>query len=315
MSELIISVGNIALGGTGKTPFTLLLAEYYKNRGNTVAILSRGYKGKLGYGTNIISNSKEIYYRPPLAADEPYMFALRGFAVVTGKKRIASYILALKEFNPAPNVFILDDGFQHRKMKRDVDIVLLDYNNPVSTGFVFPFGCLREFPSAIRRCDIVVFTRAANIVTPAKAAKYVDGKPIFFTNIHYGNFIASGKALPFEDMKGVKTWLLSGIAHPQQFQKRLEAYGLDVIGHSKFADHHTFTKYEIDRVVDSAAKAGVPTIFTTEKDFVRIPAEYRSLFAYPLLEIEFLGSTSEEFFNTISNLSDSRSRRIGDLSS
>jgi tetraacyldisaccharide 4'-kinase len=241
------------------------------------------------------------------------MLALRGFAVITGKKRIDSYNLALKELNPVPNVFILDDGFQHRKMKRDIDIVLLDHGNPFSTGFIFPFGYLREFPSAIRRCNIIVFTRATDAVIPAEAVKYTFGKAVFFTNICYRYATVSGKTTPLEDMKGLKCWLVSGIAHPRQFQKQIENCGLNVIGHTKFADHHTFNKYELDKIVRLASKAGNSTLITTEKDFVRIPAEYRPLFAYPLLETEFLNSDGERFFNTISYLSDSKSQHIDDL--
>ncbi|MDR2400816.1 MAG: tetraacyldisaccharide 4'-kinase, partial [Deferribacteraceae bacterium] len=183
----MVSVGNIAMGGTGKTPFTIFLAKLFAKTGKKTAVLSRGYKGGLGYSLRVISDGNEIYFTPPLAADEPYMMAqnLPGTIVITGKDRNKSFSYAMEHFSPPPEIFILDDGFQHRKMRRDADILLLDYSNPLSTGFIFPFGYLREFPSAIKRADILVFTRAAARRIPDKAAKYCADKPIFFCNAAY----------------------------------------------------------------------------------------------------------------------------------
>lgn len=285
----IISVGNITMGGTGKTPFTIYLASHYINNGNKVAILSRGYKGKLGTDTHVISDGKEIFYTPPEAADEPYMMAraLPQAVVITGKKRILSYEIARETYGC--NMFILDDGFQH-KMRRDVNILLLDHKNPISTGFIFPFGMLREMPRAIKRADIILFTRASDTVMNPKVAKYCEGKPVFYSRHVYDHFCTIDGKLPLSAINGLKAWLLSGIAGPSQFEAQLKDLGCGIEGHSRFADHHAYTASEIAAVVESAAKAGAQLLITTEKDYVRIPKQFQCAFTYPSLTISLLNS-------------------------
>lgn len=178
----VISIGNISMGGTGKTPVTIMLAKHFISQGKKICILSRGYKGNIGYDTNVISDGENILVGPDKAADEPYMMAVNcpEAVVITGKERFRSYEYAEKKFKP--DIYLLDDGFQHRRMKRDIDIVLLDHKRPASTGWMFPFGYLREPASALKkRADIVIFTRAENTTIPEKkVAKYIEGKPIFF---------------------------------------------------------------------------------------------------------------------------------------
>ena len=158
-----ISVGNLVMGGAGKTPHTLLIAGEMIKKGEKVAILSLGYKGKVGYDINVISDGNGgLYHHPPMAADEPYMMAKNypEAIVITGKKREQSLSLARDKYGAT--VAILDDGYQYKKLARDANILLLDHKRPISTGFPFPFGYLREFPSAINRSDIIIFTRAKN---------------------------------------------------------------------------------------------------------------------------------------------------------
>jgi len=315
MKPITISVGNIAMGGTGKTPFTIFLAKHYIAEGERVAILSLGYKGKLGYGTNVISDGNEIFYSPPYAADEPYMMAeaLRGkngAVVITGKDRNSSYAVAMQRF--APTVFLLDDGFQCRRMPRDVDIVLLDYIKPFSTGFLFPFGYLREFPSAVKRADIVVFTRAVSVEIPAGTEKYCHGKPVFFSSNKYMAFnmdetgvdgqkgesvsgYTDGKLL-LDYVSGKRVWLMSAIACPEQFNRQIQSLGAFVSGHSVFKDHHNYAEKEIKEVKNRAADSGAEILITTQKDFAKIPVEHRRSFIYPDMSVQML---NQGFFNTL----------------
>jgi tetraacyldisaccharide 4'-kinase len=299
MKPVIISVGNIAMGGTGKTPFTVFLAKRYMSAGEKVAILSLGYKGKLGYGANIISDGNKIFHSPPYAADEPYMMASalsgeNGAVVITGKDRLASYTLATERF--APTVFLLDDGFQHHSLPKDVDIVLLDYAKPFSTGFPFPFGYLREFPSALRRADIIVFTRALAATLPEGAEKHCQGKQIFYCANKYMAFSAK---LPLDYISGKKVWLMSAIAGPVQFGKQIQQLGAVVAGHSVFKDHHFYTEKEIKKVITCAENTGSEILMTTQKDFVKIPEEYKHLFIYPDMSVQML---NQGLFDAIDNI-------------
>jgi len=322
MKPIIISIGNIAIGGTGKTPFTVFLAKHYIAKGEKVAIISLGYKGKLGYDTNVISDGSKIFHFPPFAADEPYMMASallgdKGAIVITGKDRSASYTLAMQRF--APTVFLLDDGFQYRRMQKDVDIVLLDYLKPFSNGFPFPFGYLREFPSAVKRADILVFTRAVSAEIPAGTEKYCQGKPVFYSINKYLAFSCCetflndtdktktsrhgeyaqgniGSKLPLDFVSGKSVWLMSAIAQPKQFKKQIQSLGAFVAGHSVFKDHHTYNIKEIKGITNLAADFGAKVLITTQKDFAKIPLEYRHSFIYPDMSMQML---NQGLFGTI----------------
>jgi tetraacyldisaccharide 4'-kinase len=284
----VVSVGNLAMGGTGKTPFTVYLANMFMQDGYKTAILSLGYKGKLGYDTHVISDGETLLHHPPQAADEPYMMAmsLPSAVVITGKERTASFELAMQHYEPS--VFILDDAFQHKRMHRDLNIVLLDHAKPLSTGFPFPFGYLREFPSALSRADIIMFTRATSTELPPKMAKYCKGKSVYFSEFVYKRFVHDGAELPVQKLEGQPVWLMSGIAHNSKLYEKMLTYAVKIRGHSKFNDHHKYTLKELDAVLRSADEAGASLIITTQKDFVKIPEQYRTRFAYPELGINIL---------------------------
>lgn len=294
---MIISVGNISLGGTGKTPFVILIGRYFLENGKKVCVLSRGYKGGLKYNTNIISDGNKLYFHPPMAADEPYLIAknLQNAVVITGKDRTKGYLLAREKFNC--DTFILDDGFQHRKMQRDIDILLLDYNNPVSTGFIFPFGYLREFPSAIKRADIVVFTKAVMKTIPKKVKKYVDGKPVFFSNYKFTSIARTGEEKCLDSIKGENILVFSGIAKNKHFFHMLKNTGANVVKTFSFGDHHNYTEKELFNILDNAKDKGAKYIITTEKDYVKIPDNLNKKFYYA--KIEVILNDKESFFAAI----------------
>lgn len=295
----IISVGNLAMGGTGKTPFTIMLAKYFSSAGEKVSILSRGYRGKLGYDTAVISDGENLLYHPPQAADEPYMMAKAlikdKVVVITGKDRTES--LKTAEETYSSSVCILDDGFQYHKLVKDVDILLLDYKKPISTGFPFPLGYLREFPFSIKRADVVVFTRADSTDIPAKVKKYCINKPTFFCEHVYSGFYHK-KERDLEYIIGKKAWLMSGIANQSQFRKQVEDMGLAVLGATKYNDHHMYSYDDIDKVLKSAAKNNADFIITTEKDMVKIPEGLRDNFCYPMLTINMLNPGLFEYLAT-----------------
>lgn len=283
----IVSIGNISLGGTGKTPFTIFLANKLISKGYNVAILSRGYKGKVGYDTNLISDGKKILLKPPLAADEPYMIAVncKGAIVITGKDRNKSYQFLLKNFKNIDFV-LLDDAFQHRKMKRDLDILLLDHKNPISTGLPFPFGYLREFPSAIKRADIVVFTRADSFTIPAKVEKYIKDKPTFFSKTKPVGVFYQSNLYDLEFLNDKNVVAFAGIAKNKNFFKLLESLGANLVYTKGFMDHHLYKEREKSFLLKIKERYKADLLITTEKDFVKMDENLKNLVSYLKIGME-----------------------------
>lgn len=292
----VISIGNISMGGTGKTPFTIMLAKHYISKGKKVCILSRGYKGNIGYDTNVVSDGKSILLGPDKAADEPYMIAVNcpEAIVITGKERVRSYEYAEKHFKP--DIYLLDDGFQHHKMHRDIDICLLDHKKPISTGLMFPFGYLREPASGIKRADIVVFTRAEDDRIPEKAAKFVKGKPVFFSNVDYsGIYGVDGKAKIA--MKGKKVFAFAGIASPKKFFSFIKSLGAELVGRKFYSDHHCYCGRETYVVERKAREIETDLILTTEKDYVKLPEDVKERVHY--LKIDINLREAQKFFELL----------------
>lgn len=292
----IISIGNISMGGTGKTPFTIMLAKHYISKGKKVCILSRGYKGNVGYDTNVISDGKNILIGPDKAADEPYMMAVNcpEAIVITGKERVRSFEYAEKHFKP--DIFLLDDGFQHRRMHRDIDICLLDHRKPISTGWMFPFGYLREPASGIKRADIVIFTRAENDTIPEKAAKFVQDKPVFFSNVSYAG-IYNDKGKADIGLKGKKVFAFAGIASPSKFFKFVRSLGADLLGKKIYTDHHCYCGRETYVIERKAREMEAEMILTTEKDYVKLPEDVKDNMYYLKINIDL--RDSQKFFDII----------------
>ena len=298
MIPKVISVGNISLGGTGKTPFTIKLTKHFLAQGKKVCVLSRGYKGKIGLDTNVISDGEKLLIKPPLAADEPYMIAesCKGSVVITGKERSDSAVYAMEHFKP--DLFILDDGFQHKRMHRDLDILLLDYRKPISTGLPFPFGYLREFPRGIRRADIIVFTRADKFEVPSNVVPLVRDKPVFYSTIAFkGIRTADGRLLSNTDMMGVRALGFAGIAGGGRFFAFLYENGINIVKNRHFSDHQHYDGNTLDKLEALADHHNLSMIITTQKDFVKIPEERRHKYAYVEIDIEL--NDEDGFFKAV----------------
>lgn len=296
-----ISVGNIIMGGAGKTPHTLLIADELIKKGEKTAILSLGYKGKLGYDVNVISDGKgNFFHHPPMAADEPYMMAknLPNAVVITGKKRELSLEIARDKFGAT--AAILDDGYQYKKLQRDVNILLLDHKRPISTGFPFPFGYLREFPSGISRADIIVFTRALNNNIPESVKGFINKQSIYFSNTVFNRVILKNEEIELKYLKGAAVAAYSAVANNDAFYNTLHNAGLDLKFFAGFSDHKLLLEKSINGILSQGRKKGAVMFITTEKDFVKLPAEYQSIFGYLKMDIEL--SNKDAFINEIESL-------------
>ena len=270
--SFVVSVGNITTGGVGKTPFTLALAQYYLSLNKKVAILSRGYGSKLNTNVpNLISDGSGALLPANLAGDEPTWLAdnCKGAYVVTCKCRIKAEKFIREKYNP--DIIILDDGFQHRKMKRDLDLVLVDSKNKFGNGFVLPAGPLRESLSNISRADkIVVVNKDVNSTDALKYCDYLKktlDKPIFLCQLvpDYAYDIVNGEHLP----KETRIMAFSAIGQPQSFYDFLkDDYALKAI--LEFEDHHNYDREDISKIIHYAQEENITSIVTTEKDAVKI---------------------------------------------
>ncbi|MFO7971237.1 MAG: tetraacyldisaccharide 4'-kinase [Desulfobacterales bacterium] len=281
----VISIGNLTVGGSGKTPMAIFIAELIQGLGYTVAIISRGYKGQSEKIGGVVCDGRVICMGPDTAGDEPFMVArrLKTVPVVVGKNRFKAGRLAIQEFKP--DVLLLDDAFQHLKLHRDLDLVLLNSKEPLGNTYLFPRGTLRETASALSRGDAVILTRSDFGKPPSlgQIKKYVPKTPIFHSShIPYIYKIVAGNSVQsrdrkissskydFDIFKNKKVFAFSGIAGNDDFRRTIESFQCKLENFSEFPDHHQYSKRELDKISRSATDASAEFIFTTEKDYVRI---------------------------------------------
>lgn len=303
----VISIGNITLGGTGKTPAVIAVAEHAKALGLNPCILTRGYKGKVK-GPCFVSKGKQILLTTEQAGDEAFLMAekLNGVPVVIGKKRYLAGKFALENLNrhkkeaEAPALFILDDGFQHIALHRDMDVLLLDATNPFGNERLFPEGRLREPLKAIGRADIIVLTKVdmaetASIDYAMRIIRRFSPDALIFTASHKPTTLItlSGESESLETLKDKKIYVFSGIANPSYFKAVLRSNGAEIVRFKKFRDHHKYSQREIDKIIKSADGL---KIITTEKDLVKLKGMKKTE-DIRALKIEF--SIEEEFYTTL----------------
>jgi tetraacyldisaccharide 4'-kinase len=271
----VMSVGNITVGGTGKTTLVRLLLEHLEEAGFRVVLLYRGYKRR-STGPIALECGIERSLDPRLYGDEPYMVARRSksCSIYIGGNRYEAGLNALKEYSP--DVFILDDGFQHVSLKRDLDIVLIDSTDPFGSGRLLPFGLLREPLSALQRADLIVLTRCNHSDLPdsieAVVHDIVPSAPIVRAAHEPQSLLTlRGVELGTEELRGRQVYLFSGIGNHASFLMTALECGARIKGHRSFANHHWYSRDEIDGLARECRSAGAEWLVTTEKDLVRIP--------------------------------------------
>ncbi len=284
----VISVGNITVGGTGKTPMTIYLAELLHRSGYTSVVISRGYKGKAEKHGGIVSDGRRFCMSVESTGDEPWLMARRlqrfGVPVIVGRNRFESGRLAVKMFQP--DVILLDDAYQHRSLWRDLDLVLLDSHHPFGNMHLLPRGVLREPVSALHRADLFVLTRTDEDTEPAVVdrLRYVVGnRPVYAAS--HTPFISRWVPAGFSPgqglagaigecglprLRGRNVFGFSGIAGNERFRQALESLGCHLVGFNGFADHHPYSRAEVTTLRRIAVQSGADVVCTTEKDFVRL---------------------------------------------
>ena len=290
---LVVSIGNLTVGGTGKTPIVEKFAKALTAGGRRVAILSRGYKSvkpslkdkiKSKMQGNpisqepprVVSDGKEVFLDSETAGDEPYMLAtnLDGVAIVVDKDRVKAGLHAIKEFDV--DTLLLDDGLQYLRLRHRLDIVLIDKYSPFGNEKLLPRGTLREPPKNLKRASYIFITkcdgssneelikrirkynRTAEIIECAHQPKYLEN-------------IETNERLPLEHLKGKDIGTISGIAVPESFEDGIKNLGAKIELTRRYTDHHRYRKREVQKFIDQCLNRDLDMIVTTEKDYVRFP--------------------------------------------
>lgn len=272
----VISVGNLVLGGTGKTPTVRHLAEFLLRQGYRPAIISRGYGGKAGRKVNLVSDGHTLLLLPEEAGDEPYMLAdaLPGVPVLTGTRRIFPCRQAVDEYHA--DILILDDGFQHLAVRRDIDIILFDGSHLAGNSRIFPGGVLREPVSALNRGDAFLITgitehnrlkaeRFAGILRSRFAAK-----PVFFASLDTCRIHCPDQALSGIRPSEQLFFAFCGIANPLRFKESLDSMAILPTGFLALPDHVRYNQALMDDICRQASASGASQLITTQKDYVKI---------------------------------------------
>lgn len=274
----VISIGNIEVGGTGKSPVVVAVCQALRAAGARPLILTRGYRSGLAADNSVVLKARDILLPPengePFQADEARMQAaqLVDVPVVVGRKRFAAAKRYLQHF-PAPTHWILDDGFQHLQLARDFDLVLLDAAKPLDNGFCMPLGRLREFPQALRRAHAFLATRAepAADLSEVQSLASALNRPLF--RVRFTDGPAIQLAGPACDPSHVQHWTLAlGIARPERIQRSLEKNFAPITQTYLRRDHEAFDFKHLKSIIPSGG-----ALLTTEKDYWRAPESFAAL--------------------------------------
>lgn len=263
----VISVGNLTVGGTGKTPVTIWIARYLQQQGLRVAVLSRGYGGTLKGEVAVVSDGRTVFLTPEACGDEPYLMArtLPGLLVVVGADRYRAGLLALERLHP--DILLLDDGFQHLRLQRGLDILLLDSRRPFGNGWTLPLGLLREPRTALKRADLVVYTRhqpGQSEVDPGVPSCSCSHQLTTF------NRLTDGKELPIAAFQQARVAAFCGIADPEAFFEGLRSQGMSLVATLALPDHEPYRGDGLRRLDGFATQQNTDWLVTTEKDGVKL---------------------------------------------
>ncbi len=316
----VVVVGNLTVGGTGKTPVVLKMAQVLASRGRKVAILSRGYKGAsdsmakrfwrwLTQGSRpdpvVVSDGKTILVGPDEAGDEPYMLACNllkeGVVVIVDRNRVEGGRFALRRFGV--DTILLDDGLQYLPLRGQINLLLVDSRDPFGNGCLLPRGILREPVANLSRASYVFVTKSSGPPSAELTALIRKHNPqaeiisCAHQAVELMEVDGPGR-YPMESLKGRRVACFSGIATPERFEETLLAQGAVLVARRRFLDHHAFNDEDLDEVLDQALRAKAEMIITTEKDAVRLQGRFRPPMplAFVRLDVQILGDA--EGFNT-----------------
>lgn len=320
----VIAIGNLTVGGTGKTPVVEKFARELRDQGRNVAILSRGYRSKPAplherllnkilfredtTPPRVVSDGKSLLLDSDSAGDEPYMLAsnLKDVVVLVDKDRVKSGRYAIQKFGC--DTLLLDDGFQYWKLAgRRQDIVLIDRQQPFGNELLLPRGTLREPPSHLARASTIFITKSdGNSKELRERIIKLNPEAGIIECVHHPLYLEdvfTGRRADLDFLKGRKVASLSGIAQPESFEKSLEVLGAELVYSKRFADHHRFTQQEVLNAINRSKKRQADTIITTQKDAVRFPKLDRRDLPIYFMRVEIkIVSGAKDFQDCVSRI-------------
>ena len=263
----VISVGNLHWGGSGKTPLVAAIAAHLRDRDLAVCILSRGY-GSRGQGVRVVSAGQGPLLDPLVAGDEPVLLAgdLPGVSVVVGPDRHQDGLEALKVLSPAPDLFLLDDGFSHLALARDLDLVAFPASNPFGGGRLLPWGRLREPLASMSRAHAAILTGAPDWDDRGNSLAAAL-RPHGFTGPGFASVTRPGET---QLAAGTRVLLVTAIARPDAFTALARDLGFDIAGELRFPDHHRYPPASLARIADASRASGAEAVLVTAKDRVKL---------------------------------------------
>ena len=269
----VVSVGNLHWGGSGKTPLVAAIASHLRDRGLAVCVLSRGYASR-GRGVRVVSAGEGPLLGPLLAGDEPVLLAgeLPGVTVVVGPDRHRAGLHALHCLSPAPEIFLLDDGFSHLRLHRDLDLVAFPASDPFGGGRLLPAGRLREPLAAMARADAAILTGLQDL-DGSGAALAEALQPYGFTGAGFASATlpAAPRRIGKGDLPaGTRVFLVTAVARPGAFMEMARRLGLEVVGELRFPDHHAYPPASLARIVEAWRASAAEAVLTTSKDRVKL---------------------------------------------
>lgn len=291
----VISVGNITVGGTGKTPCVILLARLLKNQGYQPAVISRGYGGKSKKAVNVVCDGQHLLLDSDMAGDEPVLIAqtLKDVPVITGARRRQTGQTAIDLFGA--NVLICDDAMQHRQIHRDVNLVLMDAYDVQKQHHLLPRGKLREPISQLKRADALILTRTNEVASDClkSFSRFFCGDTPVFKSIHRPRGLIRADhrdEKPLSALKNKKVHAFCGIANPRSFEKALGAAGARSVSCDVFPDHHRYTAKELEDIKNRFIRSRADWLVTTEKDGVRLSglSEFLNLIYVLRMDMEII---------------------------
>ena len=309
---VVISIGNLTVGGTGKTPMTIHLARMIRRLGYHVGVISRGYRGSAEKIGGVVCDGRSILMEPDMAGDEPFMIAkkLKSVPVLVGENRFKAGMRAIREFEV--DVILLDDGFQHLRLERDVNLVLLDCKSPFGNGHLLPRGTLREPIGSLSRGDVFVLTRydsfkdttinISNRLPPDKPVFVSSHRP-FVSHIFKGGDVSVESDLPesFANnsgfLKGHPAVCFSGIARNDDFMHTVKNIGCKVTRFFSFPDHHRYSEQDLNKIATAAKLTNAEFILTTAKDLVRIPKRIKWPSDFVVIDVKISFGDDGDPFN------------------
>jgi tetraacyldisaccharide 4'-kinase len=311
----VISVGNLTTGGTGKTPMVLAIAEHLLAEGKNVGILTRGYRGEkiapASQHDSPTATKTTTTNTLTATSDEVRLLQSRLGTRVQFGVGADRYEQGRELAKRGVNWFILDDGFQHLRLARDVDIVLIDATNPFSGGRLLPAGHLREPRSALARADIIVVTRSTRAPAIESAIRRDSAAPIFYARprldaIHSFNEGPPARAVVPDALP--KLFAFCGIGNPAAFLDDLRTWGLDIVGHKFFPDHHRYTARDAQEIQQQASATGASALICTEKDLYNLPANPQHKLPTFYCSISMQIDNPDDFWRTIKTVAEQRAR-------